>query len=131
MIHESFHSFPGVEQSHAAVVNHVAVLIARILIVPGLKCKRSVNEVEIQIFEAESFQTRLESRFDALVLGIRAPQLRCDENVFARDPYRVKSCLQRRANLALVPVSFRAIEVAESGFKRTSRGGYRWGWVGN
>jgi hypothetical protein len=90
-----------------------------------------VNEVEIQIFEAESFQTRLESRFDALGPVIGVPQLRGDENVFARDPYRGKSCLQRRANLALVAVSFRAIEVAESGFKCISRGGYRCGWVGN
>src|SRR5580704_17710342 len=131
MIHESFHSFPGVEQSHAAVVNHVAVLIPRILIVPGLKCKRSVNEVEIQIFEAESFETRLESWFDALGPVIGVPQLCGDENVFARDPSRREPCLQGCANLALVAVSFRAIEVAESGVEGVSGRSYRHGWVGN
>ena len=66
MIHETFHRFPGVEQSHAVVVKDIPVLIPRILFVPGLKCEWSVNEIEIQILEPESVQTRLESRFDAL-----------------------------------------------------------------
>jgi hypothetical protein len=48
MIHETFHRFPGVEQSHVVVVKDVAVLIPWILLVPGLKCKWSVNETEIQ-----------------------------------------------------------------------------------
>jgi len=69
MIHETFHRFPGVEQSHVVVVKDIAVLIPRILVVPGLKCKWSMNEIEIQIREPESIQTRLESRFDALGPG--------------------------------------------------------------
>jgi hypothetical protein len=90
-----------------------------------------VNEVEIQILEAESIQTRLESRFDALGPVIGVPQLCGDENVFARNPSRGESCLQCAANLALVAVSFRAIEVAESSFEGVSGGGYCHGWVGN
>jgi hypothetical protein len=39
MIHEIFHRFPGVEQSHVVVVKDIAVLLARILVVPGFKCK--------------------------------------------------------------------------------------------
>jgi hypothetical protein len=131
VVHEIFQRFPGVEQCDVVIVNHIAVLIPRILIVPGLKCKRSVNEVEIQIFEAESFQTRLESRFDALGPVIGVPQLRGDENVLARDRSTGECCLQRTANLALVPVSFRAIEVAESGVESVSGRSYRYGWVGN
>jgi hypothetical protein len=34
----------------------------------------------------------------------------------SRDPSSGKSCLQRPAYLALVPVSFRAIEMSKSGF---------------
>src|SRR5580658_6795567 len=79
MIHETFHRFPGVEQSHLAIVNNIAALIPRILVVPGLKCKWSVNEIEIQIFEPESAQTRLESRFDALGPVIGVPQFCGDE----------------------------------------------------
>ena len=113
------------------VVNDIAVLIPRILIVPGLKCKWSVNEIEIQILEPESVQTRLESRFDALGPVIGVPQLCGNKNVFARDPSSGKSCLQRPAYLALVPVSFRAIEVSKSGFQCVSGRSYRHGWVGN
>src|SRR6202045_3798174 len=125
MIHETFHRFPGVEQSHVVVVKDIAVLIPRILLVPGLKCKWSVNEIEIQILEPESVQTRLESRFDALGPVIGVPQLCGNKNVFARDPSSGKSCLQRLAHLALVPVSFRTIEVSKSGFQRISGSTYR------
>ena len=113
------------------VVKDIAVLIPRILLVPGLKCKWSVNEIEIQIVEPESVQTRLESRFDALGPVIGVPQLCGNKNVFARDPSRGKSCLQRPAYLALVPVSFRAIEVSKSGFQCVSGRSYCHGCVGN
>ena len=131
MVHETFHRSPGVEQSHAVVVKDIAVLIPRILLVAGLKCKGSVNEVEIQILEPESVETRLESRFDALGPMIGVPQLCGNKNVFARDPFSGKSCLQRLAYLALVPVSFRAIEVSKSGFQCVSGRSYRHGCVGN
>ena len=131
MVHETFHRPPGIEQSHAAVVNDIAVLIPRILLVPRLKCKRSVNEIEIQIVEPESVQTRLESRFDALGPMIGVPQLCGNKNVFARDPSSGKSCLQRLAYLALVPVSFRTIEVSKSSFQRVSGRTYRHGCIGN
>src|SRR5277367_6474544 len=99
MIHETFHGFPGVQQSHVAIVKDIAVLIPRILIVAGLKCKWSVNEIEIQIVELEPVQTRLERRFDALGPVIGVPQLGGNKNFFALDPTSGKACLQRAANL--------------------------------
>ena len=60
MVHETFHCSPGIEQSHSVVVEDIAVLISRVLVVSRLKCKRSVNEVEIQIVEPES--SRLASK---------------------------------------------------------------------
>jgi hypothetical protein len=48
------------------------------------------------------------------VIGV--PQLCSDKNVLARDPSSGKACLQRLSYLALVPVSFRAIEVSKAGF---------------
>src|SRR5260370_6909623 len=120
MIHETFHRFPRVEQSHVVVVKDIAVLIPRILFVPRLKCKWSVNEIEIQTLEPESVQTRLESRFDALGPVIGVPQLCGNKDVFARDPSSGKSCLQRLAYLAFVSVSFRTIEVSKSGFQPIS-----------
>ena len=59
-VHETFHCLPGVEQSYAMVIKDVAVSIPRVLLVPGLKCKRSVNEIKIQILEPES--SRLASK---------------------------------------------------------------------
>jgi hypothetical protein len=76
-------------------------------------------------------QTPLESRFDTFWPMVGVPQLRGNENVFARDPISGKSCLQRVAHLALVPVSFRAIEVSKSGVQRISGRGSRQGSVGN
>ncbi len=116
MVHEILHRPPGLEQSHAAVVKDIAVLVPRILLVPRLKGKGSVNEIEIQIVDPESRQTRLESRFDALGSMIRVPQLCGDKDVFT---------LQSFPHLTLVPVSFRTIEVSKSSFQRVSGRTYR------
>jgi hypothetical protein len=96
-----------------------------------LKSKWSVNEIEIQVVEPESLQTRLESRFDALWPMIGVPQLCGNKDVFTRNPSSDKSCLQRLAHLTLVPVSFRAIEVSKSSFQRVSGSTYRRGRIGN
>src|SRR5260221_7596177 len=131
MIHQTFQRFPCVEQGHATVVKYIAVLIPRILIVPWLKCKWSVNQIEVQILESEPVQTSCERRLDALGPVIGVPQLRGNKNVFARDPASGKPRLQRPANLALVPVAFRAIEVSKSGIQCVSGRGFRQGWVRN
>jgi hypothetical protein len=98
----------GVEQSHPVVVKNIAALIPRILLVPGLKCKWSVNEIQIQILQSESIQTGLEGRLHALGPVIGVPQLCGHKDFFACDPSGGEVCLQRLAYLALVPVSFRA-----------------------
>ncbi len=56
------------------IVNNIAVLISRILLFPRLKRKWSVNQIEIQIIEPESFTTRLESLLDALGPMMGVPQ---------------------------------------------------------
>jgi hypothetical protein len=106
------------------VVEDIAVSIPWILVVPRLKCIWSVNEIEVQIFEAESVQTALESRFDALGPMIVVPQLGGNKEVLARDSSSGKPCVQRPAYLALVPVPFRAIEVSKSGFQCVSGRSY-------
>jgi len=62
---------------------------------------------------------------------VGVPQLRCNKNIFARDPIRGKSCLQRLAYLALVPVSLSAVEVSKSGVHCASGRSFRHGGVGN
>ena len=131
MVHETLHRPPSLEQSHAAVVNDIAVLISRVLLVPRLKRKWSVNEIEIQIVEPESIQTRLESRLDALRPMVGIPQLCCNKDVFPRNSSSGKSCFQRLAHLTLVTVSFRTIEVSKSSFQRFPGSTYRRGGIGD
>jgi hypothetical protein len=131
MVHKTLHRLPGIEQSHLAVIENVAVLIAWILIVSGLKGEWSVDQVEIQIVEPESVKTRLECRFDTLGPMIGVPQFRGDKDVFARDSFSGKLRLQRLAYLALVPVSLRTIEVSKSGFQGVSGRGYGYSRIGN
>src|SRR5271168_581534 len=130
-VDETLHRPPRVEQSHAAVVNDIAVLIPRILLVPRLKRKGSVNEIQIQIAEPQPSETRLEGRFHALRPVIGIPHLRRNKNVPTPNPPSGKPCLQRSANLAFIPISFRAIEVPKSRFQRISSRSYRQGRIGN
>jgi aldo/keto reductase family protein len=62
----------------------------------------------------------VQKRFGFRLNRRKIPQFCGDENVFARDVSAGKSCLQRPAYLAFVPVSFRAIEVSKSGFQCVS-----------
>src|SRR5437660_948618 len=109
MVDETLHRTPGLEQSHAAVVTDLAVLIPRILVVTRLKSKWSVTEIEIQILDPKSAQARLESRFGALGPMIRIPQFCRDKQLFTRNPSGGKSCAQGFTHLPLIPVPFRAI----------------------
>jgi len=121
-VNKSFHRPPRVEQGHAVVINYITVFISRILIIPGLECERSMNEIEIQIGELESIQTCEECRFHALRSMIRIPQFCRHEDVLARQVLRGKPLLQRLTYFAFVPVSLCAIEVPKSCFERASGG---------
>lgn len=79
------------KQRHSVVVNDVAVLIAWIVLVSGLKCKGSVDKVKVQVVEPESLETRLECRGDAFGPMVGVPQLRGDKNILACDPSSRKS----------------------------------------
>jgi hypothetical protein len=90
-----------------------------------------VYEIEIQIVEPESRQTRLESRLHALGPMIGVPQLCGNKDVLTRKPRSGQSSLQRLAHFTLVAVAFRAIEVTKSSFQRVSGCTYRGGCIGN
>jgi hypothetical protein len=62
---------------------------------------------------------------------IGVPQLGGHEDVFACDPCGRKPCLQRFADLALVPVSLGAIEVSIAGFQRFSGSAEGRSYIGN
>src|ERR1700722_4582351 len=130
-VHKTLHCPPGIEQSHAVVVNDIAVLIAWIRLVPGLEGKGSVNEIEIQIVQSESGETSLESRLHALWPMICVPQLCRNKNIFTRKPSSGKSGLQGLAHLTLISISFRTIEMSKSSFQRVSGSTDGLGCIGN
>ena len=101
------------------------------MLLPRLKRKWSVNEVEIQIVEPESVKTRLESRFHALGPMIGIPQFCRDEDVLARNPSSGESCLQGLTHFTLVLVPFRTVEVSKSGFQRVCGSTDCLGCIGN
>ena len=106
------------------------LLIPAILASPGLKRERSVNEIKIQIVEPQTFQTRLESRLNALRPVIRVPHLCGNKNVPTRSPPSREPCLQSLAHLALIPISFRTIGVWNSRVQRVSSRGDRQSSIG-
>ncbi|GJH25491.1 hypothetical protein CBA19CS42_13265 [Caballeronia novacaledonica] len=72
LIDETLHRAPRIVQRHAFIVNDGAVLIARILLIAWLKCKRRMDQIEIEKLDAEPFTASFESRFDTLrpMIGI-------------------------------------------------------------
>src|SRR5947209_18456003 len=62
---------------------------------------------------------------------VGVPQLRGNENIFARDPPSDESYLQGLAYLALVPVALCTIEVSKSRFQRACGSAYRRRGIGN
>ena len=76
----------------------------------------------MSMLEAESRETRCKGGLHAFGTMIGVPQFGGHENVFACDFATGESCLQGVADLALVAVAFRTIEVPESGFECVAGG---------
>src|SRR3974390_2445129 len=120
MIDEAFQGSPGVEQSHAVIVEKIAGLISRILVVPGLKREWSVNEVEIQILQTEPLSARRESWFDALRPVIVVPEFCGDEEIFALNLPFTQHAFDRFSHRLFISISLRAVELAKTDFQSSS-----------
>ena len=98
------------------VVKDIAVLIAWILFVSRLECKRSVDQVKIQIVELESRETRFECRSDALGPVSGVPPFVVTK-MSSHDSCSGESCMQCLTHFALIPISLGTIEVSKPGFQ--------------
>ncbi len=65
-VDQGFQCSPGIEQGDFFVVNHIAGCISRILIVAGLECEGSVDQIKIEVVEPKFLEAGFESGFDAL-----------------------------------------------------------------
>src|SRR3989441_2278867 len=71
---------------------------------------RPVDEIQIDIIEAEFVATLFERPQRRLVAMVVVPELRCDEDLFPRDP----AFPDRDSDVAFVPIQLRGIEQAIS-----------------
>lgn len=69
-----------------------------------------MHQVEVEIVKTQVLQAGLETLLDASVVG--APQLGGDEQLLALDDTGVKGLLDTLANLVLVAVAQRSVDVA-------------------
>ena len=67
------------------IINHVAVLVPRVLLVPGFESKWGMDAVYIDVVYLQSSQTCLEGGSDAFGTMIGVPQLGTDKNVLSLD----------------------------------------------
>ena len=81
---ERFEGFPGLEQSGVAVVDYVTVFVARVVVVAGLEGVGRVDEIEVEVVEAEAGETGVEGGFDAVGAVIGVPEFGGDEDIFTR-----------------------------------------------
>ena len=84
-IHQFFQGPPCIEQGHCFVVNHVAVGIARVLVIAGLEGEGGVDEIEIEEVELEFLEAGLEGGLDAFGAMVGVPELGDDEDVLPFD----------------------------------------------
>ena len=90
-----------------------------------------MNQIKIEVVEAQFFEAGGEGGLDAFGPVIGIPQFGGDENIFTREFSGSQAGLQRGADFEFVAIALGAIEVAKSGGERVSGGGARQGWVGN
>ncbi|GHO79294.1 hypothetical protein KSD_70650 [Ktedonobacter sp. SOSP1-85] len=73
IVNETFHSPPGVDETHAFVVKDIAMFIPWVIVVPRSKRKWSVNEVEIYETDSEPVPTRLKRPLNTLRTMVGIP----------------------------------------------------------
>jgi len=111
------HGFPGVDNGDVVEHLHVAALYQReelaVRFAGLIKCNREVNEVQVEVLEAELSQAVVESSGHILRAMLRVPELGCDEDVFTLEAWNssAESLLESLCDLFLVAVDLGKIEV--------------------
>ena len=100
------------------VIDHLAAVVSRVLVVAGLKGVGSVDQIAIDVVDLQSTATRIECGLDPLRAMIGVPQLRGDEQVFPRNGPRLERFPQRITHRRFVAVAFCAIEMSKTHFER-------------
>ena len=73
VVHETLERLPRLDQRHPAIIDHLTVLVPRVLLVAGLKGKRGMDEIAIDIVELQSPATCVKGGLDPLRTMIGVP----------------------------------------------------------
>ena len=73
VVHEALQRPPRLHQRNARIIDHLTVLVPRVLLVAGLKGKGGVDDIAIDIVELQSPAARIEGRLDPLRTMIGVP----------------------------------------------------------
>src|SRR6202011_1844723 len=60
LVHQALQCLPGLHQCHPRVIDNLAALVPRVLLVARLEGKGGMDEIAIDMIELESLTTRLE-----------------------------------------------------------------------
>jgi len=74
-VDEALERLPCLQQRHARIIDHLTVLVPRVLLVAGLEGKGSMDEIAIDGVELQPPEARIEGRLDPLWTMIGVPQL--------------------------------------------------------
>jgi len=114
---ERLHRAPRLGQGDAVVVDHLTILVSRILVVARPECERRVDQIAVGIVDLKPAKTRFESRPDALRAMIGIPQLRGNEHVLALNRSGREHLTQRITHRFLIAVPLCAIEMSKPDFQ--------------
>ena len=73
VVHEALQRPPCLHQRNSRIIDHPTVLVPRVLLVAGLKGKRRMDDIAVDVVELQSPATGIEGRLDPLRAMIGVP----------------------------------------------------------
>ena len=73
VINQALECLPGLDQRHSAIIDHLTVLVPRVLLVAGLEGEGCMDEVAIDMIDLQSPAARVKGGLDPLRAMIGVP----------------------------------------------------------
>jgi hypothetical protein len=99
------------------IVDDFALLILWVLFCTGLESKRGVDQIQVNIVDSKSPETRPESGLDALRTVVVVPELRADKDFLALHASSPEHLLKRLSDGLFVTITLRAVELTKANFQ--------------
>ena len=73
VVNETLQRLPRLDQRHPAIIDHLTALVPRVLLIAGLKGKRRMDEIAIDIVDLQSPAARVKGWLDPLRAMVAVP----------------------------------------------------------